>query len=196
MKQSFSHGRSNTVVVEVKKRRILAVRRSRAGSAEDARPRRETPSRRRRRPSRLRPAETVGRRRDHDRGDAERLLREADEARMAALEEAAARRSGQGRTEPVEEKRRAEENRKSDEEEAASPRRRRPRPRARPPRRPSAARPCPSLAPSSRKRTAGATTLPRGRMPPNAMSRRGGPRPRRPPPFRQADRLPCAVGRR
>ena len=89
VKQSFSHGRSNTVVVEVKKRRILgspakpppAERRSRAPAAgaqagaraEAGRAGPEAP-----------PADDITARKEMQ----DRLLREAEEARMTSLEEA------------------------------------------------------------------------------------------------------------
>ncbi len=117
VKQSFSHGRSNTVVVEVKKRRILG----KPGEAPPApepkieavapapKPAAPTPK-----PAAKRPVDDITARKEMQ----ERLLREADEARMTSLEEARRRedRSKQAQTE--DEKRRAEENRKSEEEAA------------------------------------------------------------------------------
>jgi translation initiation factor IF-2 len=121
VKQSFSHGRSNTVVVEVKKRRILG----RPGEA-DA-PRIEeapapapvapapvakapppTPAPR---PAQRPPSDPAARRELQ-----ERLLREAEEARMNALEEARRREDRKAQEASEEEKRRAEENRKAEEE--------------------------------------------------------------------------------
>ncbi|MFS0737442.1 translation initiation factor IF-2 [Sphingomonas sp. 1P06PA] len=124
VKQSFSHGRSNTVVVEVKRRRVLG----KPGEAEAA-PVQEAapvtpepaapvaaapapapaapPQRPAQAPRALSPLER--------REQQERLLREADEARMAALEEAR-RREDRARVEASEEeKRRAEENRRAEE---------------------------------------------------------------------------------
>src|SRR6187551_3642267 len=82
VKQSFSHGRSNTVVVEVKKRRILG----KPGEAPPAEapkpaPKPAAPAPEPRRPS---PTEDITTRKEMQ----ARLLREADEARMASLEEA------------------------------------------------------------------------------------------------------------
>ena len=115
VKQSFSHGRSNTVVVEVKKRRILG----RPGEAppppapepvaEAPKPApKPAPAPAPRRPS---PQDEIARRKELQ----EKLLREAEDARLAALEEAR-RREEQARTSAnEEERRRAEENRKAEE---------------------------------------------------------------------------------
>jgi len=118
VKQSFSHGRSNTVVVEVKKRRILG----RPGEAVEA-PKTPTPEAEAPKPKPVeKPAAPVrearpsavdemARRKEMQ----ERLLREAEEARLAALEEAR-RREDRARVEQTEEeRRRAEENRKAEE---------------------------------------------------------------------------------
>jgi translation initiation factor IF-2 len=116
VKQSFSHGRSNTVVVEVKKRRILG----RPGEApppeapkpepvaETPRPGPKPAAPAPRRPS---PQDDIAARKEMQ----ARLLREAEEARLASLEEAR-RREDRARTEQSEdERRRAEENRKAEE---------------------------------------------------------------------------------
>jgi translation initiation factor IF-2 len=117
VKQSFSHGRSNTVVVEVKKRRILG----RPGEAppppapepvaEAPKPAPKpapAPAPAPRRPS---PQDEIARRKELQ----EKLLREAEDARLTALEEAR-RREEQARTSAnEEERRRAEENRKAEE---------------------------------------------------------------------------------
>ena len=117
VKQSFSHGRSNTVVVEVKKRRIL-------GKPGEAPPTPEPkveaaapapkPAAPAPKPAPKRPVDDITARKEMQ----ERLLREAEEARMNSLEEARRRedRSKQAQTE--DEKRRAEENRKAEEEAA------------------------------------------------------------------------------
>ncbi|HET9355005.1 MAG TPA: translation initiation factor IF-2 [Sphingomicrobium sp.] len=123
VKQSFSHGRSNTVVVEVKKRRILG----RPGEAPPAPVEAEAPA-----PApkpaapapkpappqrRLSEAEEIARRKE----EMERFQREAEEARMSALGEAR-RRDDRSRAEQSEdERRRAEENRKAEEEAAQAP---------------------------------------------------------------------------
>src|SRR6478672_7030927 len=81
VKQSFSHGRSNTVVVEVKKRRIL-------GKPGEAAPEAPKPAAA---PAPKPAAPAAPKRSATDDISArkelqERLLREADEARMSALE--------------------------------------------------------------------------------------------------------------
>ncbi|HEV2043336.1 MAG TPA: translation initiation factor IF-2 associated domain-containing protein, partial [Sphingomicrobium sp.] len=121
VKQSFSHGRSNTVVVEVKKRRILA----KPGEAPVAAPEPQVeavapapkpaaPAPKPAAPQRRAPVDDIATRKELQ----EKLLREADEARMTSLGDARRRedRSKQAQTE--EEKRRAEENRKAEEEAA------------------------------------------------------------------------------
>jgi translation initiation factor IF-2 len=118
VKQSFSHGRSNTVVVEVKKRRILG----RPGEAPPApapepvaeapkpapKPAIATPAPAARRPS---ATDEITTRMEMQ----ARLLREADEARMTALEEARRREEQAKSSANVEERRRAEENRRAEE---------------------------------------------------------------------------------
>jgi len=124
VKQSFSHGRSNTVVVEVKKRRILGPG---AGGAAEAAPapapapeapqpaapvaRAPEPQPRPAAPVQ-RPASDQASRRELQ----ERLLREADEARLAQLEEARRREDRQAQQATEEERRRAEDNRRAEEE--------------------------------------------------------------------------------
>jgi translation initiation factor IF-2 len=120
VKQSFSHGRSNTVVVEVKKRRILG----RPGEGEAApapevqveapEPVRQAP------PPPPRPAAPPPRAPQNDLQSRQelqaKLLREAEEARLSALEDAR-RREEQARAEASEEeRRRAEENRRAEAE--------------------------------------------------------------------------------
>src|SRR5687767_170831 len=124
VKQSFSHGRSNTVVVEVKKRRILG----KPGEAPPVEAPKPVPAAEAPKPAPARPApapapkrapvDDISARRELQ----ERLLREADEARMAALEEAR-RRDDKVKVEQTEdEKRRAEENRRAEEEAAEAAR--------------------------------------------------------------------------
>src|SRR5436305_2104982 len=91
VKQSFSHGRSNTVVVEVKKRRILG----RPGEAPPAEAPKPEPVAEAPRPAPKPPAPAPQTRRPSPQDDISarrelqtRLLREADEARMTALEDA------------------------------------------------------------------------------------------------------------
>ena len=94
VKQSFSHGRSNTVVVEVKKRRILGkpgeappapVEEKKAEAPAPApAPKPAAPAPKPAPQRKLSEAEQIAQRRE----EMERLQREAEEARMAALEEA------------------------------------------------------------------------------------------------------------
>jgi len=125
VKQSFSHGRSNTVIVETKKARVLrrpgdpaptpepevqeaaAVAPEPVAPAPAPRPQPVPPTP----PARaLTPLER--------REQQERLFREAEEARMNALEDARRREEAAARDASEEEKRRAEENRRQAEEEA------------------------------------------------------------------------------
>ena len=119
VKQSFSHGRSNTVVVEVKKRRILgrpgeappAEAPKPAPVAEAPRPAPKPAAPAAPQPRRPSPQDEIARRKELQ----EKLLREAEDARLASLEEAR-RREERARTEQSEdERRRAEENRKAEE---------------------------------------------------------------------------------
>ncbi len=137
VKQSFSHGRSNTVVVEVKKRRILAkpgeapaAEAPAAQAAVEAPTAAPTPepssaaapapaatgseptASRAPAPQRRAPVDDILSRRELQ----EKLLREADESRMNSLEEARRREDRAKIDQGVDEKRRAEDNRKSEEE--------------------------------------------------------------------------------
>jgi len=124
VKQSFSHGRSNTVVVEVKRRRMVG----RPGEAEpvaaeeatapvvaapEPKAAAPTPAPR---PAAPPPQPTQRQMTPLERREQqERLLREADEARMAALEESRRREDRAKAEASEEEKRRAEENRRAEE---------------------------------------------------------------------------------
>jgi len=118
VKQSFSHGRSNTVVVEVKKRRILG----RPGEAapEAPTPVAETPvpapqpkpaAPAAPQPRRISQSEEIAARKEMQ----TKLLREAEEARMTALEDARRREEHAKSSANEEERRRAEENRRAEE---------------------------------------------------------------------------------
>jgi translation initiation factor IF-2 len=119
VKQSFSHGRSNTVVVEVKKRRVLG----RPGEAEAPKPQpapAAEPAPAAKAPAPPAPApkpaarpvsDTASRRELQD-----KLLREAEESRMTALEEARRREDRKAQETSEEERRRADENRRAEEE--------------------------------------------------------------------------------
>jgi len=124
VKQSFSHGRSNTVIVETKKARVLrrpgdpapapeaevetpveVAAPAPAPAAPAPAPRPQTP------PAPVRQMTPLERREQQ-----ERLLREAEEARMAALEDVRRREEQEARETSEEERRRAEENRRAAEE--------------------------------------------------------------------------------
>ena len=122
VKQSFSHGRSNTVVVEVKRRRVLGrpgeaepqvIEEAAAPAPEPAAP--PPPPAPKPAPApapvqNARPLTPLERREQQ-----ERLLREADEARMSALEETRRREDRLKAEASEEERRRAEENRRTDD---------------------------------------------------------------------------------
>jgi translation initiation factor IF-2 len=118
VKQSFSHGRSNTVVVEVKKRRILgrpgeappveAPKPEPIAEAPKPAPKPVAPAPAPRKPS---PQDDITARKEMQ----ARLLREAEEARLASLEEARRREDRALKDASAEERRRAEENRKAEE---------------------------------------------------------------------------------
>ena len=123
VKQSFSHGRSNTVVVEVKKRRILG--KPGEKPVEDKKVEAPEPEKKAEAPKpapkaapkpapRKAPVDDIATRKEMQ----ERLLREAEEARMAQMEEARRREDRAKQAESEDEKRRAEENRKAEEEAA------------------------------------------------------------------------------
>jgi translation initiation factor IF-2 len=117
VKQSFSHGRSNTVVVEVKKRRILGPAQAQeAPKVEEApKPAAAPPAARAPEPkpsAPQRPVSDASSRKELQ----ERLLREAEESRLASLEEARRREDKQAQEATEEEKRRAEDNRRAEEE--------------------------------------------------------------------------------
>ena len=116
VKQSFSHGRSNTVVVEVKRRRVLGPQSGQPEAAPEAvveaAPPPPPPA-----PA-PRPAAPAG---ETAQERQTRMLREADEQRMQALEEAR-RREERERVEAAEaEARRAEEKARAEAEAAKAP---------------------------------------------------------------------------
>jgi translation initiation factor IF-2 len=116
VKQSFSHGRSNTVVVEVKKRRILG-RPGEAPPVEAPKPVAEAPAPvappkpaapQPRKPS---PQDEMTNRKELQ----QKLLRQAEEARLTSLEEARRREDRTKVQQTEEERRRTEENRKAED---------------------------------------------------------------------------------
>ncbi|HVI05211.1 MAG TPA: translation initiation factor IF-2 [Sphingomicrobium sp.] len=127
VKQSFSHGRSNTVVVEVKKRRILgrpgeappaeAPKPAPVAEAPKPAPKPAAPPPPPRRPS---PQDDITARKEMQ----TRLLREAEDSRLASLEEARRREERKRNEQSEEERRRTEENRKAEEAAAEEARQR------------------------------------------------------------------------
>jgi translation initiation factor IF-2 len=120
VKQTFSHGRTNKVVVEVKRRKLIA--KPGAGDTakkepEEAKKPAPAPEKK---PAPKKPAEAKETRQEMQ----ARLLREAEEARLAALEEVNRREQEERQKALDDEKRRAEENRKAEEaapEESEAP---------------------------------------------------------------------------
>ena len=114
VKQSFSHGRSNTVVVEVKKRRMIGrpgeVETAPEPQVEVAAPVVVAPPPPPPPPPAPPPSSLMSRQELQA-----KLLREADEARMNALEESRRREDRAKNDSSEDEKRRAEENRKAEE---------------------------------------------------------------------------------
>ncbi len=129
VQQSFSHGRKNTVVVEVKRRRVLG-RPGEASVAEPAVASAPAPAAAPVAPAAPAPAPVAARpvappppprpaanQSLMSRQELQaKLLREAEEARMTALEDARRREEADRLAASEEEKRRAEENRRAEEE--------------------------------------------------------------------------------
>ena len=121
VKQTFSHGRTNKVVVEVKRRKLIGKPGSPEAAVPEAAPapapapvaapapRPAAPAPRPSAPAGETPQERVA-----------RLQREAEEARLAVLEEQTRREQEERQRVIEEERRRAEENRKAAEAEAAA----------------------------------------------------------------------------
>jgi translation initiation factor IF-2 len=190
VKQSFSHGRSNTVVVEVKKSRVLR----RPGEAEAPRveepapapapapaaPAAPAPVARAPQPAPAAPPRPVQQQRPMDatqrRELQERLLREAEESRLATLEEARRREDRQALAATEDERRRAEENRRAEEESrvrAEEEARRAAEEAARAPEQPAAAAPAPAAGEEEEERRPG-----------QARPKHGAPAAKRPEPAR------------
>ncbi|CAN5222105.1 translation initiation factor IF-2 [soil metagenome] len=122
VKQSFSHGRSNTVVVEVKKRRILG-RPGEAPPPKPPEPEAEAPKPAPVAPpkpaapvrqSRSSPVDDITTRKETQ----ERLLREAEEARLTSREDASRCEDREKVEQTEDERRRGEENRRAEEQAA------------------------------------------------------------------------------
>jgi translation initiation factor IF-2 len=125
VKQSFSHGRSNTVIVETKKARTLRRPGEAAPEApEIAQPAAPAPVARAPEPAPSpKPAERQVDSASARKERQEKLLREAEEARLNATEEARRREDKQALAATEDEKRRAEDNRRAEEERAEAARR-------------------------------------------------------------------------
>ncbi|MDR7103758.1 translation initiation factor IF-2 [Croceicoccus sp. BE223] len=117
VKQTFSHGRTNKVAVEVKRRRKILKPGETAAPAPAAEPA-PPPAAKVAPPPVPTPAPRPAASQETRQELQARLLREAEEARLAALEEANRREEEQRLRAFEEEKRRAEENRKAAEQEA------------------------------------------------------------------------------
>src|SRR3954451_22878285 len=118
VKQSFSHGRSNTVVVEVKKRRILGPQPEVVPAPVQEAPQPAAPAARA--PVQPAPKPAAPQRPVSDQASRrevqDKLLREAEEARLTALEEGRRREDRQPKKASEDERRRAEENRRTEDE--------------------------------------------------------------------------------
>jgi translation initiation factor IF-2 len=123
VKQSFSHGRSNTVVVEVKRRRVLGPQGAPLADeptpAPAPAPAAPAPAPQAPRPAAPAPRPAVSNETPQERQA--RLLREADEQRMQALEEARRREERERAEAAEEERRRAEERARAEAEAAKAP---------------------------------------------------------------------------
>jgi translation initiation factor IF-2 len=117
VKQSFSHGRSNTVIVETKRRRVL-----RPGDAAPEPTPAPKPVEEAKAPA---PKPAAPKPAPADNLSAQerqaKLLREAEEQRLQLQEEARRREDAERAAAAEEEKRRAEENRRAEEEAAKAP---------------------------------------------------------------------------
>src|SRR5688500_1888184 len=122
VQQSFSHGRKNTVVVEVKRRRLIG---KPGEQVEVAAPPEPAPVQQAPAPAPQPappPARPSAPNNLMSRQELQaKLLREAEEARMNALEEARRREDAARQQAGEEERRRAEEKRKAEEEQGQQP---------------------------------------------------------------------------
>jgi translation initiation factor IF-2 len=116
VKQTFSHGRTNKVVVEVKRRRILGKPGEAAAPAPAPAPAPPPPP-----PAKAAPKRAPAPAAETPQERVARLQREAEEDRLRLAEEARRREEEEARRAAEAEKRRAEDNRKAEAEEAAAP---------------------------------------------------------------------------
>ena len=118
VKQTFSHGRTNKVVVEVKRRKIVKPGSAPVEAAPPPPPPPPAPAPVAAKPApRKAPAPSNETRQEIQ----ARLLREAEEARLAAMEEANRREEEERQRAQEEKKRRAEENRRAEAEQVEIP---------------------------------------------------------------------------
>ena len=119
VKQTFSHGRTNKVVVEVKRKKLVGKPGAQEAAKEAVKKVAEPAPAPAPAPAAEKPApkpaadDTLTRQEKQA-----KLLREAEEARLAQMEEARKREAEQKKAQTEEEKKRAEENRKAEEERA------------------------------------------------------------------------------
>ncbi|MHC9420345.1 translation initiation factor IF-2 [Sphingomonas citri] len=177
VKQSFSHGRSNTVVVEVKRRRVLGPQGTPEPTPAPApEPVAATPA-----PAPARPAPRPPVSNETAQERQARLLREAEDQRMHALEEARRREEAERQRAAEDERRRAEERARAEAEARAAA-------AAPAPEAPPAPEPTPAPAPAAPAAAAPATEAPSAPAPaaePVAESRPApapAPTPAAPPP--------------
>jgi len=116
VKQTFSHGRTNKVVVEVKRRRILGKPGEAPAPAPAPAPPPPPPP-----PPKAAPKRAPAPAAETPQERVARLQREAEEDRLRLAEEARRREDEQARKAAEQEKRRAEENRKAEEAAEAAP---------------------------------------------------------------------------
>jgi translation initiation factor IF-2 len=116
VQQTFSHGRTNKVVVEVKRRRILGKPGEAAAPAPAPAPPPPPPP-----PPKAAPKRAPAPAAETPQERVARLQREAEEDRLRLAEEARRREDEQARKAAEQEKRRAEENRKAEEAAEAAP---------------------------------------------------------------------------
>jgi len=133
VKQTFSHGRTNKVTVEVKRSRKLTRPGDKAAEAAPAvapaapaaapapTPAAPVQARPATPPPAPRPTPGMALSGESRREQQERLLREAEEARLSAMEEVSRREEETRQRAAEEERRRAEENRRAEAEAAAAP---------------------------------------------------------------------------
>tara|TARA_R110000772_G_scaffold131849_4_gene240421 strand:+ start:399 stop:2957 length:2559 start_codon:yes stop_codon:yes gene_type:complete len=122
VKQTFSHGRTNKVVVEVKRRKLVG-KPGAQEAAKDIVPETPAPAPAPAPVEVKKPAPAPAPRPRQDdvltrQEKQAKLLREAEESRLAAMEEARKRDTKAKKDQTAEEKKRAEENRKAEEEAA------------------------------------------------------------------------------